>query len=547
MPVLTEYKAVGDARKSGKMMVLMEILKQARLAEDKVLVFSQSVTTLNLVQSVLIQHNIRVDHARSLELSEGTQAATNKKKAKSWIYLEGAKCNFLRLDGSTPQAHRLQLVDKFNKAPAAEISVFLLSTKAAGEGLNIHSANRVVMFDACWNPCHDHEAMCRAYRFGQRKTTYVYRLVAAGTMERTIYDQQTKKEALIHRVIDAKATKRSVTSKDLRNFFNLKRFNRVQKKTLSKSDLALSSEETEDAELSVEHQNKARERRALSKDKVLLSTLEAPDGYVTEFRLENLLMREDDDEKLQGEDKRLAMELYEKQLKIEEDLIAKGVSPANAASLSVQSVSLGASSSTDYPYSGGSIGASISSSAVATPTLNASSINAVTERYESPRSRPRFSGVSFLVLQRRMQPEEFDFVCGLIERIGGTRQVELGPRTQLLISRWSTDKLEKYVQRIKDGWMKEYNLQQDVKVAVQFRDPDWLYDQAGVPEEKRPKVPATPAPAKTFSAKDPTSAEEQSKEDAVVLNAVDEGEEFLLDVDTSEAGPAEVEFVFRAG
>ena len=501
VPLMTEYNAVGDVKNSGKMIVLLEILKQARLVEDKVLVFSQSVTTLNLIQSVLIQHNIKVDHVRSVELAQGTAAKPQStKKPVSWVYLEGAKCNFLRLDGSTPQAHRLKLVDQFNAAPASEISVFLLSTKAAGEGLNIHSANRVVMYDACWNPCHDHEAMCRAYRFGQRKTTYVYRLVAAGTMERTIYDQQTKKEALIHRVIDAKATKRSVTSQDLRNFFNLKRFNRLQKKTLSKSDLDVSTDMPNDSSTEVDIQKKARERKALSRDKVLLATLEAPDGYVTEFRLENLLMHEDESEKLQGEEKRLAMELYKKQIRIEEDLIARGVAPANAASMSIQSVNIGSSSAANYQYPYASSSAVGGVSQAPTPIVDPAQIHAVVERAESPR-RLAFLGMSFLVLQRRMSSEEFDFICNVINQEGGNRVVELQPKTNVIISRWSIDRLEKYVERVRNRWIEEYDLNPGFKISVVLKSPEWIYDETSVPFEKRPGIakdaPVVPGSSQT--------------------------------------------------
>lgn len=114
-------------------------------------------------------------------------------------------CNFrqllyCRLDGNTSLEDREQQIEEFVK-PESTMNVFLISTRAGGLGLNLMSANIVVLYDSDWNPQCDLQAMDRAHRIGQTKVVQVFRLVTPNTMEEKMIERQTLKLKLDNMII----------------------------------------------------------------------------------------------------------------------------------------------------------------------------------------------------------------------------------------------------------------------------------------------------------------------------------------------------------
>ena len=109
------------------------------------------------------------------------------------------KINYEYLDGSTK--NRQERVDKFNKSP--EIPLFLLSLKAGGTGLNLTSADTVIIYDPWWNPAAELQAADRTHRIGQDKPVTIYKLVVRDSIEEKILALQGRKRELFNQVVEA--------------------------------------------------------------------------------------------------------------------------------------------------------------------------------------------------------------------------------------------------------------------------------------------------------------------------------------------------------
>ena len=172
---------VGNDTASGKTDTLFELLDPLIADGQKVLVFSQFVQMLELLQKECKARNIH------------THVLTGQTK------------------------DRQSVVNEFQKESGA--CVFLLSLRAAGTGLNLTNASYVVLYDPWWNPAVEAQAIDRSHRIGQTQTVNAYRLIAPGTVEEKIWELQQSKAKTIADVLGEEGFARSLTAVDLEYLF----------------------------------------------------------------------------------------------------------------------------------------------------------------------------------------------------------------------------------------------------------------------------------------------------------------------------------------
>ncbi|SPO25346.1 probable ISW2 - ATPase component of a two subunit chromatin remodeling complex [Ustilago trichophora] len=151
---------------SGKMVILDRLLRKMKEKGSRVLIFSQMSRMLDILED----------------------------------YCLFREYQYCRIDGGTAHEDRIAAIDEYNK-PGSEKFIFLLTTRAGGLGINLTTADIVVLFDSDWNPQADLQAMDRAHRIGQTKQVYVFRFVTEHAIEERILDRAAQKLRLDQLVI----------------------------------------------------------------------------------------------------------------------------------------------------------------------------------------------------------------------------------------------------------------------------------------------------------------------------------------------------------
>lgn len=162
-PYTTDEHLIYNA---GKMLMLDKILTRMKKQGSRVLIFSQMSRVLDILED----------------------------------YCVFREHKYNRIDGSTAHEDRIAGIDEYNK-PGSEKFVFLLTTRAGGLGINLTSADIVILFDSDWNPQADLQAMDRAHRIGQTKQVIVFRFVTEQAIEERVLERAAQKLRLDQLVI----------------------------------------------------------------------------------------------------------------------------------------------------------------------------------------------------------------------------------------------------------------------------------------------------------------------------------------------------------
>ncbi|KIO28601.1 hypothetical protein M407DRAFT_6651 [Tulasnella calospora MUT 4182] len=151
---------------AGKMVILDKLLTSMKEKGSRVLIFSQMSRMLDILEDYCMYRSY----------------------------------GYCRIDGSTGHEDRIAAIDEYNK-PGSEKFIFLLTTRAGGLGINLTSADIVVLYDSDWNPQADLQAMDRAHRIGQTKQVVVFRFITEGSVEERMQERAAQKLRLDQLVI----------------------------------------------------------------------------------------------------------------------------------------------------------------------------------------------------------------------------------------------------------------------------------------------------------------------------------------------------------
>ena len=160
------YEINGLTKAAGKLVLLQKMMRILKDQGHRVLIFSQMTRMLDILED----------------------------------FLEGEGYKYERIDGGITGQLRQEAIDRFN-APGAPQFAFLLSTRAGGLGINLATADTVIIYDSDWNPHNDIQAFSRAHRIGQANKVMIYRFVTRNSVEERVTQVAKRKMMLTHLVV----------------------------------------------------------------------------------------------------------------------------------------------------------------------------------------------------------------------------------------------------------------------------------------------------------------------------------------------------------
>ena len=168
LALITELKKIVNfdpiTEKSSKLDYVKDILEEKLLLEEKVIIFSQYVETLEYLKSNLSSHEVNIYH------------------------------------GGLSQSERDKIIKSFKDSKNSE--VLLISLKAGGVGLNLQEASTLILFDRWWNPAVEHQAIGRADRFGRKGSLHVIKFITVDTIEERIEDLLLNKQEIFNKIVE---------------------------------------------------------------------------------------------------------------------------------------------------------------------------------------------------------------------------------------------------------------------------------------------------------------------------------------------------------
>lgn len=178
---------------SCKMIQLMKMLVKWKFEGKKVLIFTQMIETMDLIEIILSYNNYK----------------------------------YLKMSGKTSLSQRSKNISHFNTDK--DIFVFLLTTRVGGLGLNLIGASRIIIFDPDWNPSTDSQAKERAWRYGQKNDVETYRFVTMDTIEEKIYERQVFKNVLTNKVLTKPTISKLFDKSSINDLFSYYRQNKKER------------------------------------------------------------------------------------------------------------------------------------------------------------------------------------------------------------------------------------------------------------------------------------------------------------------------------